>query len=102
MSKLLSLSINLSKIDKTKIIEGEKGKYLNLTISIDDNKDQFGNDVSCWHSQEKEEREAKVERLFLGNGRVLWSGESKKTQPKKDGFVTTDDIKDEDPTDLPF
>ena len=32
MSSIINLSINLDKIDKSKIITGKKGKYLNLTV----------------------------------------------------------------------
>lgn len=74
--KLINLSINLSKIDKTKLIKGEKGIYANLTIALNDEQDQFGNDVSCWISQNKEEREAKELRNYLGNGKVVYSSES--------------------------
>lgn len=93
MAKLASISINLSKIDKSKIIEGKKGKYLNVTILISDELDQRGNDVSCWQGQSKEEREAKTDRNYLGNGRVVWRGESNSNSEPK---VTSDD------DDLPF
>lgn len=74
MGKLLSLSIDLGKIDKTLIKESNGKKYLNLTVSINDAKDQFGNDVNSWHSQTKEEREAKTPRKFLGTGKLLYTG----------------------------
>lgn len=76
MAKLISMSIDVSKIDKSKLIKGEKGQYLNLTISLNDQKDNYGNDCSAWQSQSKEERDAKAQRNFLGNGKVVWSGES--------------------------
>ena len=36
-------SINLNNIDKSKIIDGKKGKYLPITITLNDEPDQFGN-----------------------------------------------------------
>ena len=85
MAQLLNVSIDLSKIDKTKIIKGQKGNYLNLTVEVKDEKDQYGNDVASWQSQEKEERDAKAQRNYLGNGRILWTGQSKasETQSKQ-------------------
>lgn len=75
MAQLVAVSIDLTKIDKTRIVEGKNGgKYVNLTLSINDNEDQYGNNVSLWQSQTKEEREAKENRLFVGNGKSLWSG----------------------------
>ena len=79
MSKLISVSIDVNKIDKSLIKEitlknGNKAKFLNLTISVNDAPDQYGKDVQVWHEQTKEEREAKVDRKFLGNGKVVFSG----------------------------
>jgi hypothetical protein len=42
MSTLISGSIDLTKIDKEKLVNG---KYLNIQISINDNSDQYGNNV---------------------------------------------------------
>lgn len=95
MSKLLNVSINLSKIDKSKLIEGQKGKYLNLTISVNNEKDQYNNDVSCWQSQTKEERESGQNKNFLGNGRVIWS------ESKTNETAVNEPIGEED-SDLPF
>ena len=43
MASIIKASINLSEIPKDKIIEGKKGKYLPITITINDEPDQFGN-----------------------------------------------------------
>lgn len=74
MSQLLSVSINVSKINKARLVKGEKGQYLNLTLSIGD-ADQFGNNVQVWEGQTKEERAAKTDNNFLGNGRVIYTGD---------------------------
>ncbi len=75
MGKLISLGINLSKVDKSKLTESKTGeKWLNITVELKDVADNYGNDVSCWQSQSKEEREAKVNRVYLGNGKVVYSG----------------------------
>lgn len=91
--KILNVSINLSKIDKSKIINGKKGKYANLTIYVDDEKDQYGNDVTAIQSQDKEEREVKKDKIYLGNGRVVFTktGETPETKEnsekeEEDGF----------------
>ena len=34
MASIIKASINLNNIDKTKIIEGKKGKYLPITITL--------------------------------------------------------------------
>jgi len=75
MSKLLNVSIDVTKIKKELLISGTKGTYLNLTVSVNDEEDKFGNTVSAWQSQSKEEREAKVDRNFLGNGKVVYDSD---------------------------
>ena len=72
MGKLLSVSLDVLKIDKKKLFVGKKGKYLKLTISLNDEIDQFGNNVSVWEEQSTEDRKAKVTRNFLGNGKVIY------------------------------
>lgn len=64
MSKLISASINLKKVDQSLLIGGTKGKYLNLTIWINDQPDQYGNDVSVEQRTEKGK-----DKIYLGNGR---------------------------------
>jgi hypothetical protein len=85
MASILKTSINLNKIDKSKIIEGKKGKYLPITITINDEVDQFGNNGPVVISQTKEEREAKTEKVFLGNVQVVWTnGDNVNVAPRQD------------------
>ena len=73
MAGIVQASINLNAIDKSKIIEGKKGKYLPITITINDEVDQFGNHGPVCIQQTKEEREAKVAKTYLGNVKVVWT-----------------------------
>jgi len=43
MAGIVKASINLNAIPKDKIIQGKKGKYLPITITINDELDNFGN-----------------------------------------------------------
>ena len=82
MAQIISVSIDLTKLDKSRIIEGKNGaKYYNLTINVNDEKDQYGNDASVITSQTQEERQAKAPKTYLGNGRVVWSNNSTQAQP---------------------
>lgn len=74
MAQLINVSINITKVDMNRIVKGKNGEYLNLTLSVNDQKDRFDNDVSVWQSQTKEERENKANRNFLGDGRKVWEG----------------------------
>jgi len=73
MAGIIKASINLNAIDKSKIIEGKKGKYLPITITVNDEPDQFGNQGPVCIEQSKEEREAKTAKVYLGNVKVLWT-----------------------------
>jgi hypothetical protein len=65
--RILKGSINLSKIDKAKIIAGAKGSYLNVSIMVKDELDQYGNIGFISQDTTKEEREAGVKGTILGN-----------------------------------
>ena len=73
MAVIINGSINLNEIPKDKIIDGKKGKYLNITITVNDTVDQFGNQGPIVVSQSKEERESKAPKKYVGNGKVQWT-----------------------------
>ena len=72
MSKLVRVSLDVAKIPKEKIIDGRSGKYVSFDIWINDGPDQYGKDCSVNISQSKEEREAKVKKVYCGNGKTLF------------------------------
>jgi hypothetical protein len=99
MSAIISLSIDVTKIDKSKLV---KDKYLNLDVIVNDETNNFGQNVSASHSQSKEERESKVSKVYLGNGKVNWTnGQIVKAEP-----VATNQTQQrgrvEETSDLPF
>ena len=73
MASIIKASINLSEIPKDKIIPGKKGKYSPITITINDEPDQFGNQGPIVVAQTKEERDAKDKKTYLGNVQVVWT-----------------------------
>ena len=84
MASIIATSINLNSIPKDKIIEGKKGKYLPITITLNDELDQFGNNGPVVVQQSKEEREAKTEKTYLGNVKVVWTnGDNVAVAPKE-------------------
>ena len=85
MASIIKTSINLDSIDKTKIINGKKGKYLPIVITLNDEVDQFGNQGPVILEQSKEEREAKVAKVYLGNVKVVWTnGDNVSAAPRTD------------------
>ena len=85
MAGIIKCSINLNAIPKDKIIQGKKGKYLPITLTINDEIDNFGNQGPVVVEQSKEEREAKAPKTYLGNVKVLWTnGEFPSPPPRED------------------
>ena len=73
MASIIKASINLTNVPKDRIIVGKKGKYLPITITLNDELDQFGNQGPVVVDQTKEERDAKEANTYLGNVKVGWT-----------------------------
>jgi hypothetical protein len=86
MASIIATSIDLTKIPKEKVINGKKGKYLPITITINDELDNFGNNGPVTVQQSKEEREVKSEKIYLGNVKVVWTnGNNVDAAPRDNG-----------------
>lgn len=69
----ISIKIDVTKIDKARLFQGQKGTYLDLTTFVDlDQKDQYDNNGFISQSVTKEEREQNVQTEILGNCRVFY------------------------------
>jgi hypothetical protein len=104
MAKMIAVSIDLSKIDKAKIKSKDKegnpfkngAQYYDITISVNDTKNEYGQDVSVFDAQSKEQREAKENKNYLGNGKVFWSSDGQSSAAPSTGNAK------EEPKDLHF
>ena len=67
----VEVSIDVTKIDKARLFQGQKGKYLTMTTFIDiDNKDQYDNNGFIAHKKNQDEQ---GNTPILGNVKVFWS-----------------------------
>ena len=69
----------------------------NFTMSVEDETDQFGNNVGMWDAQTKEQREAKEKRNYTGNAKVVWtdgkvSVAEKQVAPQESAPPVDDDL----------
>ena len=85
MASIIKTSINLNEIPKDKIFKGKKGQYLPVTITINDEVDQFGNQGPVVVEQTKEERDAKAPKTYLGNVKVVWTNGTNVEPAPRDG-----------------
>jgi len=69
----INLSIDVSKLDKSRLYKGAKGTYANLTVFIDSNPDQYGKNGGVKEQATKDERDQKVKMPFVGNATIFWS-----------------------------
>lgn len=98
MSSIINLSIRVDKLPKEKFVKGKDGAvYFNCTLSINDEANQWGQNVSLTDSQTKEEREAKKAKVYLGNGNVVWTDGNIKVVKKE---AAPQQVEEE--SDLPF
>ena len=79
MSKVgVSLKIDVTKIEKGRLFQGQKGTYLDATVFVDlDDLDQYGNSGMITQDITKEEKENGIQGQILGNCKVFWKGEGK-------------------------
>jgi hypothetical protein len=102
MASIIATSINLNEIPKDKIIDGKKGKYLPITITLNDEPDQFGNQGPVVVSQSKEERESKTAKVYLGNVKVVWTNGQNVEAAPRDGQPQQAAPVSQPADDLPF
>lgn len=112
MSTLINASIKaseLKKIDKNKIIKGEKDSYIPITISVND-ESRYGKNVSITIAQNQDERAANQPKHYLGNGSVIWTdgkvvkGQKEDNNSNTPEFATVESssLNKGDLNDLPF
>jgi hypothetical protein len=66
----LKLSINMDKIDKSKIFKGKKGNYLDLTTFVSlEEADEYGQNGIIKQSADKG-----VDMPILGGVKIFWEG----------------------------
>lgn len=95
----LSVRIDVTKIDKSRLYKGAKGTYLDLTTFVDtDQQDQYENNGFISQSTTKEEREAQVQTPILGNVKVFFTDGQTEKPPAKQADLTIEEM-DED---IPF
>lgn len=101
----ISVKIDVTKIDKTRLFKGAKGTYLDLTTFIDtDNPGEHGDHGFIAQSVSKEEREQKIQTPILGNCKVFYTGDSQQQQaPQQQAQQRTTPAKFDDfDDDIPF
>jgi hypothetical protein len=101
MKQSISISIDVSKIDKSALYISPKNgkKYLSLMLKIREEKDQYGYDGFIAQEISKERKAAGEKGPILGNAKIMdW--DAPKPQPTPQAPVTNSFDDEED--DIPF
>lgn len=99
----IKLSINVMKIPRDKIVPGKNGKYVGLVLFENrDGPDQYGNNGFVSIDVTKEEREAKVRGVIIGNWKHLGQKPKPPAAPpaRKSASVADPDLDPDE--DVPF
>jgi hypothetical protein len=72
MSNIIKVKLDVTKIDKSAIHAGEKGKYIDITLLGNrDGEDRFGNHYMVVQDLGQARREAGEKGPILGNGKIV-------------------------------
>lgn len=94
MSKLLKISIDVTKIKKEFLIKGKKGTYANLDIWLNDEPDQYQNDAGVKQTCKLEN--GTYESHYIGNGKYQQTKQESKPSQE------TESLPEIESDDLPF
>ena len=97
MSKLVSIKIDVTKIDKDRLYKGAKGTYLDAQVFLNDEPDQYGNHGMITQQVSKDERESGQKGAILGNVKVIGEYADKSnsrvaTKPEPETYDGLDDL----------
>jgi hypothetical protein len=93
----IQVKLDVTKIDKTKLFQGNKGTYLDAVIFLKDTPDQYGNNGMIVQSVSADERAQGIKGAILGNVKVMQQ-QQQPTQAVSGGLTVADVEKDS----LPF
>ena len=100
MGHLLNTRIGLKKIPKEAQFEEKKDVYVDVTIGINKEMNNFDQNVSIWISQTAEQIKNKTPKQYIGNGKVIYTdNEPLFVKPKE---AQANEQQNQAVTDLPF
>ena len=74
MSALASIYLKLETLETLVLTLKKKAeKGISIDVSLSDTTNEWGQNVSTYVSQTKEQRESKTPRFYTGNGKVFWT-----------------------------
>ena len=99
-----NLSIDVSKLDKSRFFKGKKGTYAKLTCFIDtEETSQFGDNGTITQELSKEDRDNGIKLPILGNAKIFWKdGQSGQQSKGRKQQNNQNNGYDDEPGSIPF
>ena len=87
-----------------KTLESKNENGIAITVSINDDSNEWGQNISAFVEQTKEQREAKKDRFYVGNGKTFWTDGTIKVAERKEQAVAPAPVAEVsgDSEELPF
>ena len=82
--------------------QGKEGEGVKLTISLSDQPNNYGQNVSVYVAQTKEQRDAKKPLFYVGNGKTFWSKGETPCPQREQPTQAPQPVTAGDEDDLPF
>lgn len=103
MGSLSNLYIKKETLETLlKVVNAKNEKGVEITISINDETNNYGQNLTSFVSQSKEQRDAKKEKYYIGNGKVFWTDGKISLAGKKEEVHEAKPMTNEETDDLPF
>ena len=104
MSSLSSIYIKKETLKSLlEVLEKKGEKGIEITISTSDQTNDYGQNVSGYVSQTKEQREAGKPKYYVGNGKVFWTdGNITKAENKQKSQQQNNAPQDDEDDSLPY
>ena len=101
--KLVTLKINVERIDKARLYKGSKGTYLDCQVFLEDEQDKYGNHGMITQSVSKEERQSGIKGAILGNAKIVWNEDKPTYNREQTSKPTIEQVPPQDDMDdIPF
>lgn len=85
-----------------KTLDTKKEKGVALTVVCNDESNQWGQNVSAYVSQTKEQKDNKDKKFYVANGSVVWTDGKVTVAPKRGEVSSQESVSQDNPDDLPF
>ena len=103
MASLNSVYFKLETLEKiVSVLKQKKEAGISIDISINNESNNYGQNISAYVSQSKEARDAKKERFYVGNGKTFWTDGIIKVAEKKAETAASPVPAGAEDDDLPF